>query len=339
MLTRASRELFRRSADERFTSLDAMARHCRRDRESSRDLWIPPSLLLPEPSGPSLGLGLGPEGNFSLNDWSFTQLCQLARVSKETVNRLSSETAADVFRETLPGGKKPLQLYARDNALRSVHGVSYTRLHNADLLDMLMQSAGDFTPPQTAMGGGTGLYAGEQDLFCFLIDPTGWVEINGEAFAPGGFLWNSEVGKRSLGIETFWFQAVCQNHIVWDAVDVATFTRKHTANVHESLAEIQRLLSELVSIRNERRDSFARIIKQAMETKLGADAEEVLATLAKNRIPRTAAKKALEIAERNGRFTIFALVDALTRLSGEIVNAGDRTDADKKAGALLALVA
>jgi hypothetical protein len=36
-------------------------------------------------------------------------------------------------------------------------------------------------------------------MFCFLIDPTGWTEINGEAFAPGFFLWNSEVGKRSVG--------------------------------------------------------------------------------------------------------------------------------------------
>jgi hypothetical protein len=57
-------------------------------------------------------------------------------------------------------------------------------------------------------------------MFCFLIDPTGWTEIEGEAFAPGFFLWNSEVGRRSLGIQTFWFQAVCRNHIVWDAIQV-----------------------------------------------------------------------------------------------------------------------
>jgi hypothetical protein len=28
------------------------------------------------------------------------------------------------------------------------------------------------------------LYAGEQDMFYFLIDPCTWVEIKGEAFAP-----------------------------------------------------------------------------------------------------------------------------------------------------------
>lgn len=52
------------------------------------------------------------------------------------------------------------------------------------------------------MTGATGLYCGEQDLFCFLIDPAGWIEIGEEAFAPGFFVWNSEVGRRSLGIST-----------------------------------------------------------------------------------------------------------------------------------------
>ena len=59
--------------------------------------------------------------------------------------------------------------------------------------------------------------------------------------------------------------------------------------------------------------------------------------LTKNGIPRGAAKKALEIAEQKGRFTIFALVDALTQLARVLENEGDRSDADEKASALLAL--
>jgi type I restriction-modification system DNA methylase subunit len=35
-------------------------------------------------------------------------------------------------------------------------------------------------------------------MFCFLIDPKGWIEIDGEAFAPGFFVWNSEVGRRAF---------------------------------------------------------------------------------------------------------------------------------------------
>ena len=74
-----------------------------------------------------------------------------------------------------------------------------------------------------------------------------------------------------------------------------------------------------------------------MEQTLGVDAGEAVKALTKNGILWGVAKNALEIAEQKGRFTIFALVDALTRLAGEQENAGDRTDADEKASALLAL--
>jgi hypothetical protein len=338
-LTRAHEELFRRADDECFESLSALAARCRERQERSRDRWQPPTQLGTSPVDGGLVLAAGNDGAFLMNDWSFSQLCKLAGVGKETVNRLSPETASQVFAETLPRGAKPLQLFTDGENLRSIHGTSYTRLYDAELIATLQEFAVDFQPPQKAFNGATGLYAGEQDLFCFLIDPAGWTEIGGEAFAPGFFIWNSEVGRRSLGIQTFWFQAVCQNHIVWDAVDVFEFTRKHTANVHESLSEIRRIIEGLVAKRDERRDGFASVIHKAMEAKLGEDAEEVLKVLAKNGIARSAAKRALEIAERQGRFTIFSLVDALTRLARETNNAGDRTDADEKASKLLSLAA
>jgi hypothetical protein len=339
-LKRAHQELFRRAPDERFSSLDALGRHCVEQKERSLERWHPPQALRPQAvSADRLDLGIGGDGGFAMNDWSFGQLCQLARVSKETVNRLAADTACRVFEETMPTGSKPLQVLTEAGTVRSVHGTGYTRLFNSDLVAMLREFATDFRPPQEAAAGGTGLYCGEQDMFCFLIDPAGWAEIGDQAFAPGFFLWNSEVGKRSLGVETFWFQAVCANHIVWDAVEVVEFSRKHTAKVHDSVREVRRIVEALVAKRDERRDGFAKVIKKAMETRLGEDAEEVQQALAKAGIPRSAAARALEIAREQGRFTIFALVDALTRIAGEIRNAGERTEADQKAGRLLALAA
>ena len=338
-LTQAHRELFRRSPDERFPSLGDLADHCRRQRESSVERWHLPQLLAPDRDSEQFRLQIGDDGGFLMNDWSFTQLCGLARVNKETVNRLSPETAGAVFRETLPVGNKPRQILTSDDSVRSIHGVTYTRLWNSELLSVVQEFATDFQPPQQAATGGTGLYAGEQDLFVFLIDPAGWAEIDGEAFAPGFFCWNSEVGKRSVGISTFWFQAVCANHIVWDAVEVVEFSRKHTANVHAALSDIRRTLEQLVNRRDERRDGFVRVIQKAMQEKLGEDAEDVLRTLTSSGINRTLAKKALEIACQTGGFTIFSVVDALTRLAGEIPNAGDRLAADQKAASLLSLAA
>jgi hypothetical protein len=341
-LMRAHNELFRRGADECFPSLSALLGFCQSERERSTDRWRPPSSLSAIGNG-TLALDLGEGGApYKLNDWSFTQLCGFAGVSKDTVNRLSPDTASRALRETLPQGNKPLQFYTEEKLIRSIHGTTYTRLYNADLVAMLSEFAVDFQPPQkagTVNTNGTGLYCGEQDLFVFLIDPTGWTEIDGQAFAPGFFVWNSEVGKRTVGISTFWFQAVCQNHIVWDAIEVTEFTRKHTGKVGEALGDIRRLVEGLLAQRDARKDGFAKVMKKAMETKLGDDAEEVMKVLNRQGITRTLAKRALDIAQQQGRFTIFSLVDALTRIAGEVEYAGERTDVDQKAGQLLALAA
>lgn len=337
-LTRASEQLFRRTPDECFPSLAVLAQHCARLKEETLEYWIPPrSVGTQARGGKHLMLTAGGDQLFAMNDWSFSQLCRLAGVTKDTVNRLSAETADRVFRETLPQGTKPLQLFGRIGELRSIHTASYTRLYNADVLAVVHEHATDFEPPPPGLKGATGLYAGEQDMFCFLIDPAGWTDIGGQAFAPGFFVWNSEVGSRTVGIETFWFQACCQNHIVWDAVEIVEFTRKHTTNVRDSLNEIRRIIETLVQRRDQRRDGFVKVVRKAMETTLGSDAEEVAKVLADSGIIRRLAHEAIQIAQRQGRFTIFALVDALTRMSGELTYAGERTEADHKAAQLLAL--
>ncbi|MFO0979077.1 MAG: hypothetical protein U0996_21890 [Planctomycetaceae bacterium] len=338
-LVRASRELFSRTPDETFDTFDQLYQYCSTLQEHSSDRWEPPQSVTPAilDSG-QLGLTIGSYGQFAMNDWSFGQLCGLSRVDKQTINRLQTQTALQAFRDTMPHGRKPLQVLITDDRVRSVHGVSYTRLFNSELLDMVRDHAGDFTPPQKGFNGATGLYAGEQDMFCFLIDPSGWVEIGGESFAPGFFLWNSEVGRRTVGIETFWFQSVCANHIVWDAMEVTTFSRKHTANVHDALPEITGLLKQLVVSRDQRRDAFVRQMTAAQTSVLGQDQEETMKTLSGRGIPQHVVKEAMKMVTSSGsRFTVFALVDALTRISGRIKQAGDRAELDARIGRLLTL--
>ncbi len=337
-LVKAHTEMFRRTPDECFPSIASLFEHCHQEKEGSETKWYPPSEVGAVSHEGTLALRSNGDIRH-LSDWSFGQLCRLAEVSKDTANRLSPETVSRVFAETLPQDGKPYQVFAHDNAVRSLHGVTYTRLYNADLLSTAFEWATDFQPPQSGIGGGTGLYCGEQDMFCFLIDPTGWVEIDDQAFAPGFFIWNSEVGRRSVGVQTFWFQKVCQNHIVWDAVEVVEFTRKHTANVHSAHDEIRRILGNITSKRDERRDGFVQVIRKAMRERIGMEDEEALKFLAQHDINRSLAQAALKIACREGRFTIFSLVDALTQLSQRSEFAGDRTQADMRASRLLSLAA
>lgn len=337
-LTRASQELFSRQPDERFATLADLSTYCREQKRASTDRWQPLQNMKVHPIADALQLCAGSDGAFALNDWSFNQLCGLAGVSKDTVNRVSPDTASRIFADTLiPASNKPLQLMTNGETLRSIHGASYTRLWSIDVVSLVQEFAVDFTPPQQGFNGATGLYAGEQDLFLFMIDPTGWTEIDGQAFAPGFFAWNSEVGKRSIGISTFWFQKVCANHIVWDAVEVTEVTRKHTARVHEALRDVRNAIDALVAKRDERRDGFVKVMRTAMQEKLGADQEEVLKLLANKGINRPLARKALELAQTQGAFTVFSVVDALTRIAQEQHNAGDRLAADQTAAKLLSL--
>ncbi len=339
-LTQASRELFSRSPDQWFDSLESLSDFCSQQRSESLERWHPPFDIEPKEASSSdngLSLSLGSDGAFLLNDWSFSQVCRLAGVQKGTVNRLSVDTASSVLRETLPGSTKPLQVLTQGDQVRAVHAASYTRLYDAELLDVIQEFSSDFSPPPAGFNGATGLYAGEQDVFCFLIDPDGWTNIRGEVFAPGFFAFNSEVGRRSIGITTFWYQRVCGNHVVWDATDVCEFTRKHTANVRDALGEIRRMIEQLITKRDERVDGFASLIDRAMDTKLGNDAEEVEKVLRQNGIPATLAKQTVESIPPWQDWTVFTAVDALTRKSRELRNAGSRVSADQVAASLLAL--
>jgi len=340
-LTLAHRELYRRAPDERFPSIDALIDYCREQQRESRDLWkTPAQLQFAEDDLGKVHLRTGSDGAMRLNEWSFSQFCRLASVSKDTVNRVSGETASQILRETMPQGDRPLQLLATGDRLRSVHGVTYSRLWNVDLLTAVREVAGDYGPPQTAFNEATGLYCGEQDLFAFLIDPTGWIEVEDEQFAPGFFVWNSEVGKRSLGMQTFWFQRVCCNHIVWGATDVSEFKRKHTGNIRDSLDDIRRLIEVQTAKRDAHRDTFASLIRKSMQQKLGDDANEVAKTLLKYDLGKEVVARAMkQLGDAGKPFTLWNLVDALTQQNVSLTYAGDRLDADQTVAKLLTLAA
>ena len=101
VLKRGHTELFRRGPDECFDSLADLTRFCQEQKAKSVDRWLPPRSLqaaalwlstawwsispMPAPTAPTAA--------YQMNDWSFTQLCQLAKVSRDTVNRVSADTA------------------------------------------------------------------------------------------------------------------------------------------------------------------------------------------------------------------------------------------------------
>lgn len=335
-LMRANSELLKRSPDECFKSLADLRNHCVTQQEASTEVWSKPQAVTAVVQQNEVALNFEDGEARRLNEWSFGQLCTLCGVAAKTINRLSPETATTAFEETLPKADRPIQFLNGTDTVRSIHGISYTRLWNSELLDVVAKFENEFQPPKPAQYHfGTGLYAGEQDMFAFLVDDNGWVDIGGDRFAPGFFVWNSEVGCRSVGVQTFWYQHICGNHIVWDCTDVSELTRKHTSSVRDVLGEIERMLSALVSIRTQRQEQFAATIRDAKQKQLGRDGDEITKRLRQQGIPMGMITNAAKVVGKNR--STFAWVDALTRSSGLIEFAGTRAAIDQKIGGLLSL--
>lgn len=106
-LNRAQHELVRRSPDERFTSLPELADFCHNKQRASGDCWQIPRAMQARSSA-GLMTVTADDSELQLNDWTFTQLCRLSGISKDTVNRLSPETASRALQETLPSTDRPI---------------------------------------------------------------------------------------------------------------------------------------------------------------------------------------------------------------------------------------
>lgn len=77
----------------------------------------------------------------------------------------------------------------------------------------------------------------------------------------------------------------------------------------------------------------------SVETTLGQDADEVHKVLGKHGVSIRLAEQAVQLAGPQAPYSVFAIVDALTRIAGRYENAGDRLVLDQKAATLLSLAA
>jgi hypothetical protein len=324
--------LFRRAPDKSFATLDDLAFHCSQVRHTSRYCWETPARLA---ITSDLKLVLG-EAELALNDWSFGQLCGLARLDKGTLNRLTPRMASHVLQRMLPQADRPWEFLATWGAVRAIHGLSYSRLWNCELIAVLREFASVWRPPPSSIPPGN-LVCGEQDMFCFLIDAASSVEIEGEEFAPGLVVWNSEVGRRPLGIQAFWYQHGCQNHLLWDPVRTGPLVRKHIGDVRRGCDTLRRVVEALDRQCDQRRDEFVRVVRKAKRLRLGRTAEDAFVRLSSVGIAPRLARQAVEIAACESRLTIFAVAEALTRLSQTQAFVADRTALDNKAASLLTL--
>jgi hypothetical protein len=202
---------------------------------------------------------VGPSGKpAALTNWAYNQLAVKSEFPAGYVAGLPAEIAKLNINYALQKVENQdigMLLSRQDDSIliRAITGDSYTRIWNADVMDMLIDYVGDGTPdtggvwqmpyirgekvPITVEN--TTFYGNDRNIFVCLTNESIAIEIPNRRDGKTGILkrffilWNSEVGDQTFGIQDGYFDEVCGNRIIWGAHGVRTFKKRHTKNVLE----------------------------------------------------------------------------------------------------------
>ena len=175
-------------------------------------------------------------------NWAFGQMATLAGAPASYLRKLPTKLAQinlEAGIEFLGNRGVETKLYYRDDGMLDVlqasTGPQYGRIFDSQVVTAVidMNDDGRWTVPLQAYDGvlsekSTTLYASDRDVFIFLVDEVNAIELDGDTFYRGFFVSNSEVGKAVLEIDTFLYNRVCANRIVWGAREVVSLRIRHT---------------------------------------------------------------------------------------------------------------
>lgn len=284
-LMQASHQWANRPADERFLSLKDLHDKTLQLRDNSRSVTVSNRQIEVQPAEQdgktdykAIQL-VGPSGHpYFPTHHAFGQLARLVSAPAGYLRGLPSPVAADCLNVGLKFTREieDTKLLLRKNGdatLAAVTGPNYGRVWNSDVAGAARAKfegssftiPGEFGKKVPITYKNTTLYAGDRDMFIFLADEENRIEIpnrrNGEpgSLARGIFLWNSEVGDRTLGMASFLFDYVCMNRIVWGATQFEQITVRHTVSAPD------RFLEEVTPAIEAYRNASAKGVRTAIE--------------------------------------------------------------------------
>lgn len=244
-LMTASREWFRRPADQRFQTLTELRDrvHSRRMRSRAIEIDVTTTRLVAAADDVPVIGGGGLNGNgFIPTHWSFTQLAGRVGAPASYLRKLPLRLMADNINHGLQTldqdrGAKFLTIAEEElsgfGRLQAVTSPTYGRIWDADVADAAIRivdaTGGKFFNPKDWSQKPSGLYASDHDIFVFMIDGGSIIDGPRGPINRGFFMWNSETGAKTFGLSTFLFNMVCGNHIIWGAHDVNTLLIRHTS--------------------------------------------------------------------------------------------------------------
>ena len=365
-LTQAHRQWASRPADELFISLTELQSFAALSRQTSRSEVVSArEIELIPADGDHKGLLIGARDGTQAapTHWSFGQLCSLASTPSPASYFRDSGLPTPIIADRLnynlrfTRGVEDVKLLVSgqgdDVELRAATGPRYGRIWNADVVDALVERFGDgvsghwrvpgiFGQRITVDKGNTTLYASDRDMFVFLADEENRIELPGRragrsgSFARGFFVWNSEVGKTTLGAGFFLFDYVCCNRIIWGADQYTEIRIRHTKGAPD------RWLEEVTPVLREYSRASAKPVVQAIEDARHKHVEANLDQFLANRFGKrmVAPIKAIHETEEGRPIeTLWDVTTAATAFARSRPNTDKRLEIERTAGELLKLAA
>src|SRR5262245_60330583 len=350
-LMKANYEWARRPNDEKYSSLIDLHQSAVDSFESHKAIVAPFNSIRVEARDGNMEL-VGRAGiPATFTSWSFGQLCQRVNAPQAYLSELPATLAAQNINHGLAvkADSVPAQLYFHNGNSLRLHGLNserYSRIFDRDITSRLLQLVErnpSWQPAPAAFDGSRGLYRGVQDMFAFLVDNNRRIfetDRNG-GLSRGFFVWNSEVGAASFGVQTFLYEYVCGNHRVWGATNVQELRIRHVGDAND------RAFGELtVELRKYAESSATDIEAKIISAKravIATDKDKLLDAIFGKRIPALSRSmiskgfdKAVEHSDWYGNpYSVWGLSGGLTELARDLPNADERIAVDRAAGKIL----
>lgn len=366
---RVSSEWFNRPDDERFLSLDDLARMVRGRSERSRTRVIESALIHVEANradAERLALILpGAEAPVAPTHWSFGQLASLVGAPAAYLRQLPAALAGINLQYGLTSHRaeqvKTMEIENGRVELRAVTGPDYGRIFDHELVEAVQRIAGNgtgdtrwkvpgvldwstgiYNPRVDITKDTTTLYASDRDVFLFLVDDLNPIEAgrlpdgSPDLYFRGFYCWNSEVGAKTLGMASFYLRAVCQNRNLWGVEDFEEISIRHSKYAASRFAH--EAAPALMNFANSSPLPFVNGIRAARERIVARTDEDRTDFLRKRGFSKAETGKIIDtVLSEEGRppESIFDFVQGITAVARDKAHQDARLDMEGKAKKLL----
>lgn len=371
-VARVSSEWFSRPDDQRFLSLDELARSVRQRSDRSRTRVVDTASIQVEASRNDperlLLMFPGSDAPVAPTHWSFGQLAAQVAAPAAYLRQLPAPLAAINLQYGLSSSRSEhiKTLESADDTdgrtqLRAVTGPDYGRIFDHELVEAVQRIAGNgtgdtrwkvpgvldwstgiYNPHVDISRDTTTLYASDRDVFLFLVDDLNPIEAgrlpdgSPDLFFRGFYCWNSEVGARTLGIASFYLRAVCQNRNLWGVEDFQEISIRHSKYAANRFAH--EAAPALLNFANSSAQPFINGIRQARERIVARSDEDRSQFLKARGFSRSESARIIEtVLAEEGRppESIFDFVQGITALARTKTHQDVRLDLETRAKRLL----